>query len=245
MEVRAGAEAEVGVGAGAAARLAGTGPVTSVDEHQAKRWLHGVGIPIPAGCVTGAREAPEAAARIGFPVAVKLVSEHLLHKTEAGAVALGISSPAEVEAAVARIRARVRRLDADAPSDRFLVERMVGLPLAELLVGVRTDPRFGLAMTLASGGVLTELVADAVTILLPASRVDLEEALGRLRISRLLDGFRGAAPANRGAIVDALFRLASRLCREDNDVVEVEVNPLFVLTDRVCAVDALMRVRGV
>ena len=243
--VRAGAGAEAEVGVGAAASLAGTGPVTNVDEHQAKRWLRGVGIPIPAGCVTGASEAPEAAARIGFPVAVKLVSEHLLHKTEAGAVALGISSPAEVEAAVARIRAGVRRLDADASADWFLVERMVGPPLAELLVGVRTDPYFGLAMTLASGGVLTELVADAVTILLPASRVDLEETLGRLRISRLLDGFRGAAPANRTVIVDALSRLASHLCREDNDVVEVEVNPLFVLTDRVCAVDALMRVRGV
>ena len=243
--VRAGAGAEAEVGVGAAARLAGTGPVTSVDEHQAKRWLHGVGVPVPAGCVTGAREAPEAAARIGFPVAVKLVSEHLLHKTEAGAVALGISSPVEVEAAVARIRAGVRRSDADVSADRFLVERMIGPPLAELLVGVRTDPRFGLAMTLASGGVLTELVADAVTILLPASRVDLEEALGRLRISRLLDGFRGAAPTNRAVIVDALSRLASHLCREDNDVVEIEVNPLFVLTDRVCAVDALMRVRGV
>ena len=240
--VRAGAGAEAE--AGAAARFAGTGPVTSVDEHRAKRWLHGVGIPIPAGCVTGARDAPEAAASIGFPVAVKLVSEHLPHKTEAGAVALGVSSPAEVEAAVARIRAGVRRFDAGTSADRFLVERMVEPPLAELLVGVRTDPRFGLAMTLASGGVLTELVADAVTILLPASRADLEEALRRLRMSRLLDGLRGAAPANRAVVVDALSRLASRLCRKDNDVVEVEVNPLFVLTDRVCAVDALMRVRG-
>ena len=238
------AAVEAGAGIGAAARPAGTGPVTSVDEHRAKRWLHGAGVPVPAGCVTGALEAPEAAARIGFPVAVKLVNERLPHKTEAGAVALGISSPVEVEAAVARIRAGVRRFGAAAPADRFLVERMVGPPVAELLVGVRTDPRFGLAMTLASGGVLTELMADAVTILLPASRVELEEALGRLRMSRLLDGFRGAAPANRAVIVDALSRLASRLRREDNDVVEVEINPLFVLTDRVCAVDALMRVRG-
>ena len=240
---RAGACAEADVGAGAAARLAGTGPVTSVDEHRAKRWLHGVGIPIPAGCLTRAREAPEAAASIGFPVAVKLVNEHLPHKTEAGAVALGVSSPAEVEAAVARIRAGVRRFEADVSADRFLVERMVGPPVAELLVGVRTDPRFGLAMTLASGGVLTELVADAVTILLPASRADLAEALERLRMSRLLDGFRGAAPANRAVIVDALSRLASHLGREDNAVVEIEVNPLFVLADRVCAVDAMMRVR--
>ena len=236
--------ADAEAGAATVAPTAG-GPVTGVDEHRAKRWLHEVGIPIPAGCVTGARGAPEAAARIGFPVAMKLVSEHLPHKTEAGAVVLGISSPAEAQAAVARIRAAVRRFDADAPVDRFLVERMIGPPLAELLVGVRTDPRFGLAMTIASGGVLTELVADAVTILLPASRADLEETLGRLRVSRLLDGLRGAAPANRTVIVDALSRLASRLCREDNDVVEVEVNPLFVLTDRVCAVDALMRVRRV
>lgn len=250
-------EAEVGIGAvpsigaggafGAEAEAANrvgaeAGPtVRSVDEHEAKRWLHGIGIPIPAGCVTDAHEAPKAAARLGFPVAVKFVSEHLLHKTEVGAVALGMSSPAEVEAAVARIGASVRGFGAEVAADRFLVERMAGPPLAELLVGVRTDPRFGLAMTLGSGGVLAELVADAITLLLPASRVELEEALARLRVSRLLDGFRGAPPANRTVIVDALSRLASHLCREDNDVVEIEVNPLFVLPDRVCAVDALMR----
>ena len=104
----------------------------------------------------------------------------------------------------------VRRFDAGASADRFLVERMVEPPLAELLVGVRTDPRFGLAMTLASGGVLTELVADAVTILLPASRVDLEEALGRLRMSRLLDGFRGAAPATAGCRITNGFPVVRR-----------------------------------
>jgi len=238
--MQGGADAEVEVGA--VAHHAGIGPtVRNVDEHEAKRWLQGVGIPIPAGCVTNAHEAPEIAARLGFPVAVKFVSEHLLHKTEAGAVALGVSSPTEVEAAVARIGARARGSNAETAADRFLVERMIGPPLAELLVGVRTDPRFGLAMTLASGGVLTELVADAVTLLLPASWAELEEALARLRISRRLDGFRGAPPANRTVIVDALSRLASHLCREDNDVVEIEVNPLFVLPDRVCAVDALMR----
>jgi len=236
-----GAEAEAADRVGAEA-----GPtVRNVDEHEAKRWLQGVGIPIPAGCVTDAHEAPEIATRLGFPVAVKLVSEHLLHKTEAGAVALGMSSSAEVEAAVVRIGASVRGSDAEAAADRFLVERMVGPPLAELLVGVRTDPRVGRAMTLASGGGLAGLVADAVTLLLPASRAEVEEALARLRVSRLLDGFRGAPPANRTVIVDALSRLASHLCREDSDVVEIEVNPLFVLPDRVCAVDALMRRCGV
>ena len=233
-----------GVGVGAGVKSVRVGPVKMLDEHQAKTRLRGAGMPVPAGRVTSARDAPDAAANLGFPVALKMVSHRLPHKTEAGAVALGISSRAEAEAAVARIRADVGRHDAGAMSDRFLVERMVEPPVAELLVNVRTDPRFGLAMTLASGGVLTELVADAVTILLPADRVELEEALGRLRVSRLLNGFRGAAPVDRTMIVDALSRLVAHLCREGNDVVEVEINPLFILRDRVCAVDALMRVSG-
>ena len=221
-----------------------TGPVQTIDEHRAKTRLRSAGMPVPAGRVTSARDAPDAAADLGFPVALKMSSHRLPHKTEAGAVALGISSRVEAEAAVARIRADVGRHDAGAMSDRFLVEAMVERPVAELLVHVRTDPGFGRAMTLASGGVLTELVADAVTILLPAERSELEEALGRLRVSRLLRGFRGAAPVDRSIIVDALSRLAAYLCREGNDIVEVEVNPLFVLRDRVCAVDALMRVSG-
>ena len=231
-------------GAGVRARCTATGSVRAVDEHQAKVWLRRAGMPVPAGHVVGSRDARQVAAEIGFPVAVKMVSERLPHKTEAGAVAIGVSSPAEVEAAVARIRADVHRYDTGAVSDRFLIERMEEPPLAELLVNVRTDPRFGLAMTLASGGVLTEVVADAVTVLLPVGRADLEDALGRLRASRLLNGFRGARPGDPGVVVDALFRLATHLRREGGDVVEVEINPLFVLPDRVCAVDALMRVIG-
>ena len=233
-----------GVGVGAGVKSVRVGPVKMLDEHQAKTRLRGAGMPVPSGRVTSARDAPDAAANLGFPVALKMVSHRLPHKTEAGAVALGIASRAEAEAAVARIRADVGRHDAGALSDRFLIEEMVEPPVAELLVNVRTDPRFGLAMTLASGGVLTELVADAVTILLPADRADLEEVLGRLRVSRLLSGFRGAAPVDRTMIVDALSRLVAHLCREGNDVVEVEINPLFILRDRVCAVDALMRVSG-
>ena len=220
------------------------GPVRAIDEGEAKAWLRHAGIPVPAGRVAGGREAPDAAEEIGFPVAVKMLSERLPHKTEAGAVALGLSSRVEVEAAVARTRAAVRRHDAGALSDRFLVERTIEPPLAELLVGVRADPRFGLAMTLGSGGILTELVADAVTILLPADAGDVGEALGRLRISRLLDGYRGGPRADRAMLVDALCALAAHLCRHAGEVVEVEINPLFVLPERVCAVDAAMRVRG-
>ena len=217
-----------------------SGSVTMLDEHRAKTWLHAAGVPIPAGIATGAEAAPEAAAAVGFPVAVKMLSDRLPHKTDAGAVALGLAGRTQVEAAVARIRASVRGHDEEALSDRFLVEKMVEPPLAELLVNVRAEPRFGFAMTLASGGMLTELVADAVTVLLPASRADLGEALGRLRLSRLLDGYRGASAADRTMIVDALVRLADHFCRPGCEAVEVEINPLFVLPHRVCAVDAAM-----
>ena len=229
--------------AGAGARSVTWSPVKVIDEHEAKVRLRSAGIPVPDGRATGPRDAPRVAAEIGFPVAVKTVSAHLPHKTEAGGVVLGVSSAAHVEAAVARIRAAVRHHDAGVACDRFLIERMVEAPLAELLVGVRSDSRFGRAMTLASGGVLTELVADSVTILLPADRTDLDEALGSLRVSRVLKGFRGSAPANRAMIVEALHRLASYVGREGTDVVEAEINPLYVLPDRVCAVDALMRLR--
>ncbi len=96
-------------------------------------------------------------------------------------------------------------------------------------------------MTLASGGVLAELIDDAVTLLLPASQSEIGTALGRLKVARLLDGHRGRRGADRSSVVDALNRLAEYLGVRADDVAEIEINPLFVLTDRVCAVDVLMR----
>ncbi|MGI9332449.1 MAG: acetate--CoA ligase family protein, partial [Gammaproteobacteria bacterium] len=162
----------------------------------------------------------------------------------AGAVALGLTSIAGVRAAIECIVHEVRRYDADALSDRFLVERMIGDPLAQLLVNVRAEPGFGYAMTIASGGVFTELLVDSTTLLLPASEADFEAALATLRISRLLGGFRGRAVADRARIVEMLARLSAYVCNGAGDITEIEINPLFVLPDRVCAVDVLMRVKG-
>ncbi|MEE9194279.1 MAG: acetate--CoA ligase family protein [Alphaproteobacteria bacterium] len=217
-------------------------PFALVDEWRGKVALRAAGIEVPEGRLVGGKEAPGVAAKLGFPVAVKMIGDRLAHKTEAGAIALNLTSASEVETAVTRMRRHVRRYDAQAVTDRFLVERMVDAPLAELLVDVRFDSQFGFAMTLASGGVFAELVADATTLLLPASEADFEEALGRLRVSRLLDGFRGRPAADRTAIVDTLTGLATYVCTGDGGIAEIEINPLFVLPDRVCAVDVLMRV---
>ena len=217
-------------------------PVALVDEWRGKVALRAAGIEVPEGRLVGGKEAAGVAAKLGFPVAVKMIGDRLAHKTEAGAIALNLTSAGEVETAVTRLQRDVRRYDAQAVTDRFLVERMVDAPVAELLVDVRFDSQFGFAMTIASGGVFTELVADATTLLLPASAADIEEALGRLKVSRLLDGFRGRPAADRTRVVDTLTGLAAHVCTGDGGISEIEINPLFVLPDRVCAVDVLMRV---
>ncbi len=192
--------------------------------------------------MASADDAPNLAAEFGFPVVLKMLSTRLPHKSEAGAVRLGLASPRAVEAAVAEMGRTVASYDGDAVTDRFLVERMIEQPVAELLVNVRRDAQFGLAMTLASGGVLAELIDDAVTLLLPASQSEIGTALDRLKVARLFDGYRGWPGADRSSVVDALYRLAEYVGVQADDIAEIEINPLFVLTDGVCAVDVLMRV---
>ena len=215
----------------------------TIDEAAGKEHLRAAGLPVPEGIVATGAEAPQAAGRLGFPVALKMVSVGLPHKSEAGAVRLGLRDASAVEAAVAGMRTDVTAHDPVAVTNRFLVERMEESPVAELLISVRADPQFGLAMTIASGGVLVELIDDAVTLLLPAGRAELSAALASLKVSRLIEGYRGRPAADSEAVVDALQRLAS-YATAHREIAEIEINPLFVLPDRVVAVDVLMRLAG-
>ena len=114
-------------------------------------------------------------------------------------------------------------------------------PVAELLVSLRRDPAFGTVLTLGAGGVLVELLGDVQTILLPARPEEIRAALGRLRIGRLLSGYRGKAGARLDAIVDAIATLARLIGDPAGRIVEIEINPLFAGVDGVVAVDALVR----
>ena len=219
--------------AGGSARL--------LDEATAKQYLAARGIAIPRGRTGSGADAPSLAQSLGFPVALKMVSEKLPHKTEAGAVRLGLSSEHAVAEAVQRMKADVAAFNPDALTDIFLVEAMVAAPVAELMVSIRQDPQFGLAMTLAAGGVLVEVLADATTVLLPATRDDIARALSRLKINTLLDGYRGKPAANRAALLETLERLAAFAADPANHVAEIEINPLFVGVEDSCAVDVLMQ----
>lgn len=216
------------------------GPERQFTEVQAKQALAQFGIPVPDGrLVRSADEAAAAAHAIGFPVVVKAVSERLAHKSEAGAVALNLRDASQVRAAVDAMA-----IGPD-PFDQWLVERMETGAVAELLVGVTRDPQFGLALTLGSGGVLVELLADATTLLLPARREAVARALDGLRCAPLLRGYRGRPAADLPALVDAIEAVLRFADAHADTLLELEINPLLALPHGAVAVDALLRIAGI
>lgn len=213
-----------------------------LDEWKSKRALSRYGLTIPAARQIHAADAADAAHAVGFPVALKLVSHRLPHKTEAGAVKLNLATPADVEQATAAILHNVSHI-ADV-GDQFLVEQMVNGAVAELIIGLKRDPQFGLALVLGSGGILVELLKDSAVLLLPTSREDVRRALSSLRIYPLLQGFRGKPPGDIEATIDAIMAVANYAHDNRDNLLEVDVNPLMVLPagHGVVAADALIRV---
>ena len=215
---------------------------TMFDEWEGKQLLQKFGLNVPKGLMANTAEVPELAKKLGFPVVVKMIGNNLEHKTDAGAIALNLSSCEEVEIAVDRMKKDVYLYDSKAVSEKFLVEKMLERPIAELLVNVRTDSQFGMVMTMAAGGILTELLNDAITILLPTNRNDLEYALNSLKISKLFDGFRGREKIDMEQLLTSLLDLVDGVLNEAIHIKEIEINPLFVFKENVCAVDVLMSV---
>jgi acyl-CoA synthetase (NDP forming) len=216
------------------------------EEWDCKQRLAGFGLKSPEGRFVTPAEAGKAAAEIGFPVALKLGRPALAHKTEAGAVALNLQSAAEVDDAVAEMTAAVERYRPGLKPERFLVERQVTGAVAELIVGVRRDPQFGLVLVVGMGGTLVELVEDAATFLLPTSRAFVAQSLEGLKVAKLLKGYRGKPAGDIDAAVDAVMGIAAFAEAHRDRLVELDVNPLMVLPkgQGAVAVDALIVMAG-
>lgn len=210
-------------------------------EAEGKTMLRKAHLPVPNGKCAPRADLVKAGGAVGYPLVLKMMSANLAHKTEAGAVALGIASSRELIEAADRMTRDVERHDPEAVSDAFLIETMAPAPLVELVVAIRRDAQFGLSLTLGSGGILVELLGDTVTLLLPASDAEIGRALDRLKVSKLLNGFRGQPAADRAALVSALQSLA-RVAVAQPELAEIEINPLFVYEDRVLIIDALCQV---
>ncbi len=210
------------------------GTPRSLSEWDSKQRLAAAGLPVPAGRLVSAEAAPAAAQEIGFPVVVKATAAHLAHKSEAGAVALNLHSPEAVNAAITAMASL---------ADTFLVESMQTGAVCELIVGIKRDPQFGLALVIGSGGVLVNLVEDSASLLLPTDRQAVSDALDGLKAARLLAGYRGKPPGDRAAAIDAIMTIAAWAETEGEALFELDVNPLLVLPDGqgAVAVDALVR----
>lgn len=202
------------------------GAGATLSEAGAKQALAALGVVIPRAVqVAEMGGLAPAAMQIGYPVVLK--GAGIAHKTEAGAVVVGIRDEAALLAAAAAM-----------PTDAFLVEQMVGGATVELLIGVVLDPAHGYILTLAAGGTLTEVLADRVCQVLPVDAGSILAALNRLRIAPLLDGYRGAPPVDKEAIVRAVLAVQSYVL--EAAPYEVEINPLLCRPDGAVAVDALI-----
>ncbi len=204
--------------------------VKTITEYEAKGLLKASGVRVPKAQSTGDVDTVgHIAEQMGFPVVLK--GQGIAHKSEAGAVALSLTSSDAVRVAAIAM-----------PTDRFLVEEMVTGAVAELLVGVVQDPAHGYVLTIAAGGVLTELLTDSQSLLVPATETDIENALKTLKIAAQLKGFRGKPPANMNAIVTAVMAVQDYVIKNAGSVQEVEINPLLCTPDQAIAADALIAI---
>ena len=221
------------------ARAAGRPTLAEMD---GKAVLAAAGIAVPAGVFVTAPETIESdCARLGFPLAVKGVSPHLIHKSDAGAVRLGLRSTDEVRDACAKMRDAVGDIDLDG----FLVEEMAP-PGHEVIIGGVIDPQFGPVIMVGLGGVFVEIFADVAFRICPIGRVNAAAMLDELRAAPLLDGARGGPVAARDAIVDAMLRVGGTdglLWRHQGEIAELDINPLIVSADGAVAVDARIVLR--
>ncbi len=204
-----------------------------LNEYDAKQLLKIHGLSVPEGIVCKARDAVLAAEQLGFPVTLKVSSAAIAHKTEAGGVALNLKTASEVETAALRLA----KLAPD-----VLVERMVTGAVAELIIGLTSDPQFGTALVIGAGGILTELLKDTVTLILPTARPEIERALKTLKVWKLVEGFRGKS-GDQDAVIKAVEAVAAFAEAHRGRIAELDVNPLLVLPRGAVAVDALIRMR--
>jgi acyl-CoA synthetase (NDP forming) len=200
---------------------------------------YGITLPECREVVTAA-DAATAAEAIGFPVALKIRSPDILHKTEAGGVALDLRSRHAVQSAADSLLASARATYPNARVDGFLVQEMVsGI---EAIVGARSDPLYGPLLLVGAGGILVELAKDAALRLLPVTKEDVSRMIDGLKLNRLLAGFRGRPGADRAAFESTVLSLAQFFLDHRLRIDDVEINPLMVRPDKKGAVAVDVRV---
>ncbi|MFT5259741.1 MAG: acyl-CoA synthetase (NDP forming) [Gammaproteobacteria bacterium] len=214
--------------------------VRQLDEWSSKQALHDAGLQVPESQLLTQVQIDSGAVEVSFPVALKVNSDQIAHKTELGAVALNLRDLADIQQAAGSMVQSVKAHSVDITTDVFLVEVMQEKPLLELMVSVRSHDNFGLVMTLATGGVMIELLQDAVTLILPVNQSEIAQALMQLKLAPMLKGYRGKPAVDIERLSDDIQKIGEFVITNKTTIAELEINPLFVYQDRAVIVDALM-----
>ena len=211
----------------------------ALDERAGKQLLAAFGIAVPKSVVVRhAGEAASVLASLKPPLALKVMSPDILHKSDVGGVRVGLAGSEAIVEAIGEMMA-VPQI-AGARVDGFLVEEMAPAG-QEMVVGGVRDPQFGPLVMVGLGGVFVEVLADVAFRICPITRLDADEMLDELKGAPLLKGARGRPPASRAAIVDVLLKVGGEdglLMRHAADVQEADINPIIVSADGAVAVDA-------
>ncbi len=211
------------------------GEVETLSEAAAKAELAAAGLAVPLGRTAAtASEAADCAEQLGFPVALKALGVE--HKSDVGAVKLNLWDRNAVRDAAEGMAGF---------SHGFLVERMIDRPIAELIVGAVRDPVVGLTLTVGAGGILVELLEDSVVLPLPVTKADVLERISRLKVRKLIEGYRGNAGSSLEIVADAVLSAAEYVVTNAAHLEELDINPLMVLAESrgAIAADALIRRR--
>ena len=218
--------------------LAGEGRVLA--EHRAKRLLARYGVPLPfERLVNSGEDAVAAFAEAGGPVALKVQSPDLPHRSDAGLLRLGLDDAEAVRAAFESLMARAGEAAPEAVIDGILVQAMAPEGV-EMIVGVSRDETFGPLVTVGLGGIFTEILADAASLPVPIGRAEARRMIEGLAGAALLGGARGRPPGDIDALIDIVARVSQFADDQRETVAEVDLNPVIVHENGLTVVDALI-----
>jgi acyl-CoA synthetase (NDP forming) len=208
-----------------------------LNEVEAKQVLAEAGVPVvPAKLARTRDEAAALAREAGFPVALKVVSPDIAHKSDVGGVKLGVADEGAVGAAFDEIMASAKRAQPDARIDGVSVQKMAA-PGTEVIVGVNSDPQFGPVLMFGLGGVLVEVLEDVAFRIVPIEPRDARHMVREIKGYKLLEGYRGSPPADVAALESLLLKV-SEFVDAHPEVAELDLNPVFAYPDGAVAVDA-------
>jgi len=210
---------------------------TILTEFESKRILKQAGISVvETKLAKTQKEAVSLSQKMGFPVALKIASPDVVHKSDSGGVKLSLNNMAQVRKAYDEILKKVRRQYPGAVVHGVSVQKMVR-PGTEVIVGTSKDPQFGPVIMFGLGGIFVELLKDVSFRVIPVERKDAQEMINDIKGYPLLQGYRGKEPASISALVEIILKV-SKLIEENPQIKELELNPIFAYRDKAVGVDA-------